>query len=93
MTMKDRGFHTGTIVRHFKGGMYKIIARAIHTETKEPYVVYERLYPPFDSFARPEEMFCSKTDKEKYPNAKQEWRMEEWDGNVDNIKDGYQIKD
>ena len=44
----------GDVVQHFKRGMtnsddhnaylYKIICEAIHTETKEPMVVYQALY-------------------------------------------------
>ena len=88
--MEKRGFKIGTIVRHFKGGLYKIVGKAEHTETKESLVIYEQLYAPFNTYARPEEMFCSPTEMDKYPNAKQRWRMEKWNGDVNTIKNGYQ---
>lgn len=75
MNCKDRGFYIGTIVRHFKGKFYRIEGIAEHTETKEMFVVYRQLYPPFRLYARPEEMFCSEVDHEKYPNENQLYRM------------------
>lgn len=71
-----RGFRVGTIVRHFKGGLYQIIAFAKHTETGEPLVVYQQLYSPFMVFCRPEKMFCSPVDKSKYPNAEDYYRFD-----------------
>ena len=39
-------------------------------------VIYQGLYSPFETYARPYDMFNSKVDKEKYPNIKQEYRLE-----------------
>lgn len=39
-------------------------------------VLYKSLYDDTAVYARPLDMFLSKTDKEKYPNAIQEYRME-----------------
>lgn len=64
------------IYRHFKGKFYKVIAVAIHTETNEQLVVYQALYGNYGTFVRPLASFVSKVDKEKYPNANQEYRFE-----------------
>ena len=77
---KHRNFQPNDIVRHFKGNLYRIIAIARNTETKELEVIYESLYPSDCGsrgvWARPYAMFESKVDKEKYPDAIQEYRME-----------------
>ena len=73
------------IKRHVDNGeyLYKILAIAEHTETKEPYVIYVALYTNAsmgvsygDVFARPYSMFMSKVDTFKYPHASQEYRFE-----------------
>lgn len=64
------------IYRHFKGDYYIVVDVAIHSETKEKYVVYRGLYGNNETYIRPLDMFLSKTDKAKYPNAKQEYRFE-----------------
>ncbi|MBN1064866.1 UNVERIFIED_ORG: hypothetical protein B2H95_06500 [Clostridium botulinum] len=74
-----REFKTG-IYRHFKGREYEVIDIAIHSETREKFVVYKVLYGDFKTFIRPYDMFMSKVDKEKYPDIKQKYRFEYIDG-------------
>lgn len=66
----------GECYRHFKGNRYQIIAIAKHTETEEDCVVYQALYGENGIFVRPLDMFMEKVDKEKYPDAIQEYRFE-----------------
>ena len=43
-------------------------------------VVCEALYPPYKVCARPYDMFMSEVDREKYPNIKQKYRFELYEG-------------
>lgn len=81
----DRDLRVGDIVKHFKREwvnqetseyLYKILAFATHTENEEKLVIYQALYAPYKTCARPYDMFMSEVDREKYPEAKQKYRFE-----------------
>ena len=65
--------------KHFKGNLYYVYDVCMNTETEEMMVYYQALYAPYGKFVRPLDMFCSVVDKEKYPDAKQEFRFELYD--------------
>lgn len=65
----------GEVYRHFKGGMYKVEAVGMHTETGERMVIYRSLEDK-KVYVRPLEMFISRVDKEKYPDVTQKYRFE-----------------
>lgn len=90
----------GDVVQHFKREMihsddhntylYKIICEAIHTETKEPMIVYQALYGDCAIYVRPKEMFLGKVDTKKYPDATQEYRFEKYGGSL-RLKSGKEV--
>ncbi len=83
--MDKSQFKIGDIVKHFKRELvspdspeytYKILAFASHTETDEKLVIYQALYAPYETYARPYNMFMGEVNKEKYPEIKQKYRFE-----------------
>ncbi len=45
------------LYRHFKGGMYRVLFVARHSETEEPMVVYQALYGECGYWVRPASMW------------------------------------
>lgn len=77
----------GMIFKHFKRDivndkgnnyLYKIESIATDADTGELVVVYKALYPPCKTWVRKLKDFTSEVDREKYPNAKQKYRFEEY---------------
>ena len=72
----ERELKINGIYKHFKGDSYIVEDVAIHSETKEKYVVYRGLYGNNELYIRPYEMFLSEVDHNKYPEVKQKYRFE-----------------
>lgn len=70
----DRDFQPGDIVKHFKGGLYKIIDFGTNTETDEKMVVYQSLKDQ-RVWIREYDMFTSVVDRLKYINFLQPYRF------------------
>lgn len=64
------------VYRHFKGDYYLVEDLARNSENDELCVIYRKLYGDGSLWIRPLEMFMSKVDREKYPDAEQEYRFE-----------------
>ena len=67
--MEDCRFKVGDIVQHFKREnvnpetaeyLYRILAFAQHTENGEKLVIYQALYPPYKTCARPFDLFSTR---------------------------------
>lgn len=62
--------------KHFKGAIYVVTDLAVNSENEEVMVVYKNFSDPSQVWVRPLDMFLSKVDAEKYPDATQEFRFE-----------------
>jgi len=65
----------GEKYKHFKGNVYEVLCIAKDSETLEDLVIYKDTNSD-KIWARKYSMFISKVDKNKYPNALQEYRFE-----------------
>lgn len=74
--MTQKTVNAGEFYKHFKGQLYQVRALAENIEDNTPMVVYQAMYTPFKIWVRPLSMFLEKLDKEKYPDAAQEYRFE-----------------
>lgn len=79
-----REIHENKTYKHFKGNVYKVLYIGYDSEINDKngnprkLVIYKSNHDG-KVWVRPYEMFASKVDKEKYPNAMQEYRFEEVD--------------
>lgn len=70
-----REIPVGTVVRHFKNKLYKILGYADHVDGGR-CVIYEALYAPYKVYVREYSEFMSEVDHNKYPDVKQKYRFE-----------------
>lgn len=54
----------GGIYKHFKGNFYRLMNVAVHSETKEKYIVYQAMYDDFTIYIRPFDMFFEDVDRD-----------------------------
>ncbi len=79
-----REIYTNKTYRHFKGNVYKVLHIGYSSEDVDAngemlkLVIYQSSHDG-KIFVRPYDNFASKVDKEKYPNADQEYRFMEVD--------------
>ena len=74
--MTQKTVNAGEFYKHFKGQLYQVRALAENSDDNTPMVVYQAMYAPFKIWVRPLSTFLEKLDKEKYPDAAQEYRFE-----------------
>ena len=50
--------------QNYKGNFYEVVGIAVHTETKEEFVVYRSLYGNYELWIRPRKMFLEEVEWE-----------------------------
>lgn len=58
MNRRDRHFGIGSVVKHYKGKIYRIEEFGTDVHTGEIVVVYRQMYPPYQLLIRNEKDFC-----------------------------------
>ena len=72
--------------RHFKGKLYYVHAVTEHTETREIYVSYQALYPPYGMYLRNLDDFIADVTAHSGNITGQTHRFELYDGKMDIVK-------
>ena len=81
----------GDIVSHFKREtldrpsrrwLYQILYFARHSEDESLCVVYRALYGTKEVWVRPFDMFMEEVDRAKYPDIRQKYRFERFEGDI-----------
>ena len=70
-----RNIPVGTIVKHFKNKLYKVIGYADHADGGR-VVIYTALYAPYKTYVRELSEFMSEVDHKKYPDVAQKYRFD-----------------
>lgn len=71
-----REIPVGSIVKHFKNKLYKILGYANHADGGR-VVIYMALYGEYKVYVREYSEFMSLVDNKKYPDVAQTYRFEE----------------
>lgn len=74
--MLEREVKIGSLYKHFKGTIHKVICIAKDSETLEEKVVYTH-DDTGEIWVRDKLQFLSEVDRAKYPDVKQQYRFEE----------------
>ncbi len=59
--------------RHFKGNEYEVLGTALHSETREPFVLYRPLYGDGGMWIRPAAMFAETVERDGVTVKRFEW--------------------
>ena len=68
--------------RHFKGGEYRVLFTARHSETEEPMVVYQPLYGEGGYWVRPLSMWNQQVERDGYCGPRFRYIGEEYRLNI-----------
>lgn len=61
---------TPGLYRHYKGGRYRVLGTARHSETEETLVVYQALYGAHGLWVRPAAMFTETVSANGHEHAR-----------------------
>ena len=64
MIHEDNQINIGGLYRHYKGGFYRTLCLARHSETEEMLVIYQALYAQRGIWARPASMWNEKVGQQ-----------------------------